>query len=276
MGGTVNRGRAETPAHAGLKRLALLWAQSRGYTACAVETRLPRCRYRADIAAYRADRSGGSTAIFECKQAWPDLRRDNCYVNATRERLALVQTRRQLLEKRLRVHYPNQRIADSLFAEYDSHDFTAIGHRGYARLLREINALQNRLHNCTKFDDLVRLRSANLHYLVLPNDLFREAEVPLGWGALVEDNGRLVLAQRPLWYDIAPESRLAFLQCIASCATRASNREFGISYDDVFAARYRPCGSFATRIGSAAPQSSGRHEQISAAHLSRLRHAEEE
>jgi hypothetical protein len=241
MANSVKRGRAETPAHAGLKRLALLWTQARGYTACAAEVTLPRSRYRADLAAYRSDRHGGSTAVFECKQAWPDLRRDNCCLNGTRERLAIVHMRRQLLEKHLRVHHPNQRISDTLFAEFDSHNFTAIGHRGYTRLLREIAVLQNRLHNCTKFDDLVRLRCSNLHYLVLPNELFRETEVPFGWGALVEENGQLTLARKPLWYDITPENRLAFLQRIANCATRALNRELGISYDDVFAARCRSC-----------------------------------
>jgi hypothetical protein len=239
MGGSVKQQRAETPAHAALKRVALLWAQSRGYNACATEVQLPRWRYRADLVGYRPDRNGGSTAVFECKQAWPDLRRDNRSLNATRERLALVHARREVLEKHLRVHYPAQRIADTLFAEFDSHNFTAIGHRGYTRLLREITILQNRLHNCTKFDHLVRLRCANLHYLVLPNELFRETEVPLAWGALVENNGALVLAQKPMWCDVSPANRFALLQRIASCATRALNREFGISYDDVLAARCR-------------------------------------
>jgi hypothetical protein len=241
MANSVKRGRAETPIHAGLKRLALLWAQSRRYTACAAEVTLPRCRYRADVAAYRADRNGRTTAVFECKQASADLRRDNCCLKATRERLAMIHARRQVLEKHLRIHYPNQRIADTLFAEFDSHNFTAIGHRGYTRLLREISALQNRLHDCTKFDDLIRSRCANLHYVVLPNELFDETEVPVSWGALVEDDGQLVLARKPLWYDIARETQLAFLQRLASCATRALNREFGISYDDVFAARCRSC-----------------------------------
>ncbi len=223
MAQVLKRGRAETPAHAALKRLALLWAQSRGYSACAAEVRLPRCRYRADVVAYRSDRNGESTAVLECKQAWPDLRRDSYCLNATRERLAVVHARRHVLEKNLRVHY------------------TAIEHRGHTRVLREITALQNRLHDCTKFDDLIRFRCANLHYLVLPKELFRETEMPLGWGALLEDNGQLALARKPLWYDIAPENRLAFLQQIASCATRALNREFGISYDDVSAARRRSC-----------------------------------
>lgn len=237
----MNRRRGETPVHARLKRLAFVWAQSRGYTACAIEVRLPQCRYRADVAAYQADGSGGSTAVFECKQAWPDLLRDNCRLHATRARLALVHARRQVLEKHLRVHYPNQRIPDSLFVEFESHDFTAIGHRGYTRVMREIAILQNRLHNCTKFEDLVRLRCANLHYLVLPKELYRETDVPLGWGTLVENNGQLLLAQKPLWYDNAPEQRLAFLHGIARSATRAFNRQFTIAYDDIFAARYQSC-----------------------------------
>ncbi|MEY2561531.1 MAG: hypothetical protein QOG51_1946, partial [Verrucomicrobiota bacterium] len=71
--------RGETDQHIRLKRLALVWAQANGYSICAAEVSLPQCRYRADVAAYRADGKGpGATAIFECKQARPDLRRDNC------------------------------------------------------------------------------------------------------------------------------------------------------------------------------------------------------
>ena len=51
--GSGSPARGETAAHARLKRLALIWAQARGYSACAVEVTLPRCRFRADIAAYR-------------------------------------------------------------------------------------------------------------------------------------------------------------------------------------------------------------------------------
>jgi len=40
-----NGKRGETAAHAGLKRLALLWAQARGYAACALEVSLPQCRF---------------------------------------------------------------------------------------------------------------------------------------------------------------------------------------------------------------------------------------
>jgi hypothetical protein len=163
----VTTRRAETEAHVRLKRLALLWAQANRYTACAAEVSLPQCRYRADVAAYRARlREQTVTAIFECKQALPDLRRDNCETITTRERLRSLSQRREILEKHLRVHYPTLRTGDSLFAEYDSHDFDAIGHRGYRRVLRETTALQNRLYGGTKFECLVRYRCANLFFLV--------------------------------------------------------------------------------------------------------------
>src|SRR5256714_15645515 len=71
--------RAETEAHLRLKRLALLWAQAQGYTACAAEVSLPQCRYRADVAANRARHYEQIvTAIFECKHARPDFTPDNC------------------------------------------------------------------------------------------------------------------------------------------------------------------------------------------------------
>src|SRR5947208_5544820 len=98
MAAAIKRARGETERHARLKRLALLWAQAQGYAACAVEVSLPQCRYRADVAGYRAG-SDPATAIFECKQARPDLRRDNCCSPETRRRLDTVQRRREILEK---------------------------------------------------------------------------------------------------------------------------------------------------------------------------------
>ena len=242
MDAHLNNGRAETLIHARLKRLALLWAQAQGYSACALEVSLPHCRYRADVAAYRPKPSGvGLTAIFECKQALPDLRRDNCCSVAVRARLETVYRRRQILERNLRVHYPNLRIADSLFPEFDSYDFAAIEHHGYARVLRELSALQNCLFDCTKFEKLLRYRCANLFFLVLPNELFEEIEIPVGWGALVESDGAISLARKPVRYENAPENRLRVLQRIAAAGTRVLNRQHEITFDDVVTVRGRSC-----------------------------------
>ena len=228
--------RAETDAHLRLKRLALLWAQANGYSACAAEVTLPQCRYRADVAAYRAHlREQTVTAIFECKQALPDLRRDNCETATTRERLRSLRHQRDILEKHLRVHYPTLRTGDSLFAEYDSHDFDAIGHRGYRRVLRESAALENRLYGGTKFECLLRYRCANLFFIVLPNELFRQTEAPAGWGVLVERDGMLELARKPEWLDNAAEARIRLLQRIATAGTRQFNRAFAITRDEIVA-----------------------------------------
>ncbi|MFZ1218714.1 MAG: hypothetical protein WAO00_05435 [Chthoniobacterales bacterium] len=226
--------RGETEAHLRLKRLALLSAQANRYTACAAEVSLPQCRYRADVAAFRSPhREPHVTAIFECKQALPDLRRDNCDTAATRERLRSVSRRRDVLEKNLRVHYPTLRTGDSLFPEYDSNDFNAIGHRGYGRVLREFAALQNRLYGGTKFECIVRYQCANLFYLVLPNDLFRELETPAGWGVLTETNGTLHLSRKPVWHDNAEETRVRLLQRIALAGTRQFNRAFAITREEI-------------------------------------------
>jgi len=236
MAARVKCVRGETGRHSRLKRLAFLWAQAHGYSACAMEVTLPKCRYRADVAAYRlAPKKTGATAIFECKQALCDLRRDNCQSNAARQRLETIGQRRQLLEERLRAHYPNLRNGDSLFPEFDSPDFTVIGHHGYTRLLRELRALQNRLYDCTKFDKLLRYRCANLFFLVLPEDLFRDSEVPVGWGALVEADGALNLVRKAIWHETAADCHIRLLHRIAVAGTRVINRKLEITFDDIVA-----------------------------------------
>ena len=234
MGARVTKARGETESHSRLKRLAFLWAQAHGYSACAMEVALPQSPYRADVAAYRPKpKTIGSTAIFECKQALCDLRRDNCRSDAARARLETISERRQLLESRLCAHYPNLRNGESLFPEFDSWNFTALGHRGYSRVLRELRALQNRLYDCTKFDKLIRYGCANLFFLVLPQALFRDSEIPVGWGALVESDGALTLMRKPIWQETAVENRVRLLQRIAMAGTRAFNRQLEITFADV-------------------------------------------
>jgi hypothetical protein len=226
MAAGVTSANGETAQHVRLKRLAFLWAQAQGFFACAMEVRLPKCRYRADVAAYRSrPRKIGSTAVFECKQALCDLRRDNCESESARRRLAAICKRRQILETCLHAHYPNLRNGDSLFPEFDSENFIAIGHHGYSRLLRDLRALQNRLYDCTKFDKLVRYRCANLFFVVLPEELFRDTEIPAGWGALVESHGALILARKPVWYETTEENRIRLLHRIAVRGTRALNQK---------------------------------------------------
>jgi hypothetical protein len=233
--------RGETTRHAQLKRLALIWAQAQGFSACAIEVSLPKCRYRADVAGYRPQpKQIGSTAVFECKQALCDLRRDNCHRDSARRRLHAICKRRQLLETCLRTHYPSLRNGDLLFPEFDSDNFAAIGHRGYARLSRELRVLQNRLYDCMKFDKLIRYRCANLFFIVLPEQLFRESEVPVGWGALVESDGALTLARKPIWQDAAAEDRIRLLHRIAMAGTRVLNRQLEIARDEIAPGRFTP------------------------------------
>jgi len=137
------------------------------------------------------------------------------------------------------VHYPNLRITDSLFPKFDSHDFTAVGHRGYARVLRELNGLQNRLYDCTKFDKLIRYRCANLFFLVLPSELFRDSEILIGWGALVESGGTRALMRKPIWHETTAENRIRFLHRIAAAGTRVLNRQLEITFDDIAAEQCR-------------------------------------
>jgi hypothetical protein len=110
-----------------------------------------------------------------------------------------------------------------------------IGHRGYRRVLREFAALQNRLYGGTKFECLVRYHCANLFFLVLPNELSRETEVPAGWGVLVEINGTLDLVRKPAWHDNDAQTQIRLLQRIAAAGTRQFNRAFAITREEIIA-----------------------------------------
>lgn len=231
--------RRETAAHARLKRLSVLWAQANGFTACATEVRLPRCRFRADVAAYGCDARGEQTVVFECKQSVADLRRDNSCSDRDRRRLETIRQRREVIERNLRVHFPALRRGEALFAEYDQYDFDVLNHASHGRVSRQIEALQTRVRTCTKFETLVRYRCANLYYLVLSEGLFREHELPFGWGALVERSGRLELASKPSWHETTAENCVRCLQRIAIAGTRALNRNLQITFDDVKEARCR-------------------------------------
>jgi hypothetical protein len=234
MAARITSCRGETAQHARLKQLAFLWAQAHGFSACAMEVGLPKCRYRADVAGYRPHpKQIGSTAVFECKQVLCDLRRDNCHSESARRRLEAICERRQLFEARLRTHYPNLQNGDSLFPEFDCENFSAIGHRGYARLVRELRTLQNRLYDCTKFEKLIRYRCANLFFIVLPEQLFRESEVPVGWGALVESNGALTLVRKSGWHEATADNRIRLLHRIAMAGTRVLNRQLQIGCGDI-------------------------------------------
>jgi hypothetical protein len=107
--------------------------------------------------------------------------------------------------------------------------------------LRQLSVLQNRLYDCTKFDNLMRYRCANLFFLVLPAELFRDSEIPVGWGALVERNGTLTLMRNPVWHETTAEDRIRFLQRIATTGTRVLNQQLKITFDDV---NIKRCRSF--------------------------------
>ncbi len=252
--------RGETAAHLLLKRLALFWAQKQGYHSCAYEVSLPNCRYRADLAAYMPSKGRikvrahdpalpamthrvmvchtlGSTAIFECKQARSDFLKDSRNTRETLAELKDLRERRVELERALRVHYPSLRVSDSLFQDYQSHDFGELQHESYQKCLARIALLQNRLFKQTKFDTLVRYRCGNLFYVVAEDGIFQPHEIPLGWGLLVRRADRLELREKPVWQDLEDHERLALLHKIAASGTRGLNREAGITFEQIWEAR---------------------------------------
>lgn len=96
--------RSESAAHRELKRLALKFAMSHGFIITAVEVPIPNRRIRADVAAYKPQRTMlGTTAIFECKAFKEDFRRDARSINATQERLKVLHAKKLKIEDELKL-----------------------------------------------------------------------------------------------------------------------------------------------------------------------------
>jgi hypothetical protein len=220
---------SESTRHLELKRLALTWALTAGYSAVATEVALPHLRFRLDVAAYRPARRGreailGTTALFECKQVRSDFLRDSRKSAPLLARLERLHARKARLEAVLRVVHPTLRTGDSLFPEYESHDYARCGDELYLKVLAQIASARGQLYAQTKFEKLWRWRAVNLHYAVTEPGVLRAHELPDGWGLLVRIGDTLELAAKPCWQEIPDHHRLNVLHRIAVAGTRAVSR----------------------------------------------------
>ena len=73
---------------------------------------------------------------------------------------------------------------------------------------------------------------------MLPKELFREPEIPIGWGALIESNGALELVRKPIWHDTPEQNQLRFLERLAAAGTRVLNRKLEISFEKITASDF--------------------------------------
>lgn len=220
--------RSETAAHFRLKSLAFAWAQAIGFSVIATEVSVPKSRFRADLVALEP-KTGGKTAIFECKQARSDLLKDSHDSASTRSELEALAARQRDLEGLIGEHRPDLRKGDSLFPQFESVDLSATRHDGYRRVLSEMALRQSRLLRGTKFSQLFRWRSADLFYLVSEPGIFAPSEVPSGWGLLVREGDRLLLDRRPVEVDSGDEARGRLLQAVALAGTRATAKILGVN-----------------------------------------------
>lgn len=222
----------ETSNHSTLKALALAWAREQGMALAAPEVSFPHRKFRVDVAACAPTRKVPSrvpvqsitavlkvAAVFECKQTRSDLIRDNKRRDILASRLKTFEARRAKMESLLHLHLPHLANGESLIPEFDSYRLRDYRHAGYQKLLKNIAVAQRGLLHGTKFHRLFSYRLANLHYLVVEEELLESHEVPTGWGLLVRRGEELQQVCKPVWQDISVEEQLIFLQRIAARKT---------------------------------------------------------
>lgn len=192
--------------------------------------RIPRSPYRADVAALsrRPTSDQGRVALFECKQARSDFLRDEANEPRVRDAAVQLSLRVDALRALIGAHRPDLRIGESLFAEFDAYDFRGLRHDTLASLERELELLQNKLHDCVKFARLRRYHAADYLYLVTNEGVLAPHEVPVGWGWLVRQGDQLELRAPPERLVTSPDTRLAWLESLAVAGSRSSSH--GLSH----------------------------------------------
>ena len=195
--------------------MALAWARTAGFALAAVEVRVPRSGFRADVAAARAD---GTPAVRERQQSRADRRTDPHAAPAVLPARAAAGARRRSLEELLAGHRPDLRRGEALWPEFDDWDFSALEHTGHRRLLRRLETLRRRRREGTKFSRMARYRCADELYLVLEDDIFARAELPAGWGVLVRAGPGLELRCPAGRLEVAPRQREALLASVRRAA----------------------------------------------------------
>ena len=220
----------ESAAHTQLKRLAVEWALAHRLSLCATEVRLPRCNYRADVAAAtpRATSPHAKTAVFECKASRSDFLRDSAHEAKVRRELAEAEQRLRALREQIGQHRPDLRLGDELFPEFEVLDLRGTRHRTYEQLAAKYRIAQRKALEGTKFCKLMRWRCASLCYLVTEPEIVHPHHVPDGWGWLVRDGDALHLQLKPCLNDTTGEERLAMVERIAATATRDMQRRLGL------------------------------------------------
>ena len=218
---------AESNEHRNLKRLACSWLPEQGCSAVASEGRLPLSNFRVDVAGYQPLRSlsaePGTTFALECKQSRSDFLRDAGQEIRALDMKEGHRQRIQRLRDLLSAHLPQCRLNESLFAEYDTYDFSSWRHATWFKLNTEYMRLSRKVSSGVKFDKIARYGCARYCYLVVSENVIRsERELPLGWGCLEARNGELVLVKLALPLGTKASARLKLLERIAGAKNRWS------------------------------------------------------
>ena len=265
----------ETRAHQRLKQIGARFLLNAGCGAVAFEVQCPFARYRIDVAGFldtrpvasgaarqnaaglagtlwgatrdgmheishasRRERCQPRTAIIECKQDRADFRRDGdeqSELLSKRDRLE--ERLREIEEGSIKENEPHLRDSDAfLFGEMESWNFTSSRSGAYRRTLRELRAIEERLHGHTKFWLTARYRLADRLYVLAPAGMISPRELSSGWGLLeapaglierrgfdaVETAAAVTIARGAPELGAREQLRARLLRNIAVAATRSA------------------------------------------------------
>ena len=215
-----------TPQNLKRAALAFLAALNPTGAAMSVPTRLKK--FQADAAAFWSERSAGKKGVLRVvRTAVVETSFENIVsMDCTNQReltalLSAAKLERCNLEAEIRRKEPHLKEADTLFADFDSWDYTKSANKAYKQCLKRIDELEYALYHGSRLDRMRAAKTASQLYLAVPENAVKPDEIADSWGLIyVMPDLTFRLVKEPETWNCPEENMNHLAQNIAASALR--------------------------------------------------------
>lgn len=212
----------------GFLQLCVGFLASLSPDALATSVPVRRSRYQVTAAGFWLDRKSRNREVARTAAVVFADQSDNCFCDCV-DRKALLEAiqnlrgKKEQLEAEIRATEPELASANDLFSEFRSWDYASSRNAAYQKLRRELEKLQNALHQGSRLERICRAGAADLYYLAVPAGVIAPDEVASGWGLvyLNADRSFTLVREAELQNDVSPRNRQMLARNIAIAATPA-------------------------------------------------------
>lgn len=165
------------------------------------------------------------------------LERGSCFINEEKRaslihKLSELKEKKVFMEAHIRIDEPYLKN-DSLFEEDREWNYEASSNKGYQRLLKRIEKLDAELKHNTVFDRIATAKLADEYYLVTPENLISENDLPTDWGLIfISPELKSTLIRKANPCECSTDNRINLALKTAASSMRETLFAHGVSISD--------------------------------------------